>query len=564
MNDIVTSLHGREIGLDATGRLVVRNGIVGVGTAVPNLVPGGTDNAANIQASINALSAAGGGVLTIQGEGPYEVRSTITVADNVVVRGDPVARPTINLVSSTVSTLFSFSGAENSGLENLILNGANAATSAGAFIALASAVDCWVKGCEFVSTPDSTLEGSVRITGTSTGNRIEGNTFTTCLGSAIGLTGSGVSRNLIRDNLVTDAVGFGVVLGDFANTNEISQNRTYSNGIELVGIKESCSRNLIANNYAQGCGDNGISISGFDNVCVGNICYFNDNAGIWIWGSGNVVTGNHCRDNNQIAAQWAGIGISANFGGTGQYNVVTGNVCEDTQAVQTQFNSIRIGGNGYTAWGSGAAVTQSSYRYNGLNLYIATNSGTTGVTAPTHTSGVVSDGAVSWRYVRSFATTVNSVFNQVFGNVTRGGTSAAIVDASTGNGNFIMDANLVSLRNATGNMTLGTPTGSVIFVGVNNADQARFDSNVFRPEVDNAYALGLTNRRFSNIHANAYSAGASGSTVQVVGARRTGWTAATGTATRTTYDTATVTTAQLAERVKALLDDLIAHGLIGT
>jgi hypothetical protein len=31
MNDIVTSLHGREIGLDAQGRLVVRNGIVGYG-----------------------------------------------------------------------------------------------------------------------------------------------------------------------------------------------------------------------------------------------------------------------------------------------------------------------------------------------------------------------------------------------------------------------------------------------------------------------------------------------------------------------------------------------------
>jgi hypothetical protein len=50
---------------------------------------------------------------------------------------------------------------------------------------------------------------------------------------------------------------------------------------------------------------------------------------------------------------------------------------------------------------------------------------------------------------------------------------------------------------------------------------------------------------------------------QVVAARRTGWAAATGTATRTTFATSTVTTAQLAERVKALLDDLIAHGLLG-
>lgn len=50
---------------------------------------------------------------------------------------------------------------------------------------------------------------------------------------------------------------------------------------------------------------------------------------------------------------------------------------------------------------------------------------------------------------------------------------------------------------------------------------------------------------------------------QVVSSRVTGWAAATGTATRTTFATSTVTTAQLAERVKALIDDLVAHGLIG-
>jgi hypothetical protein len=41
----------------------------------------------------------------------------------------------------------------------------------------------------------------------------------------------------------------------------------------------------------------------------------------------------------------------------------------------------------------------------------------------------------------------------------------------------------------------------------------------------------------------------------------TGWVAATGTATRTTFDTATVTLAQLAEHFKALLDDLLARKL---
>lgn len=61
-----------------------------------------------------------------------------------------------------------------------------------------------------------------------------------------------------------------------------------------------------------------------------------------------------------------------------------------------------------------------------------------------------------------------------------------------------------------------------------------------------------------NTYADYYHSG-----TKVVTSRRTGWSAATGTPTRTSFATSTVTTAQLAERVKALIDDLISHGLIG-
>jgi hypothetical protein len=50
---------------------------------------------------------------------------------------------------------------------------------------------------------------------------------------------------------------------------------------------------------------------------------------------------------------------------------------------------------------------------------------------------------------------------------------------------------------------------------------------------------------------------------QILSTRATGWAAATGTATRTTFATASVTLANLAQRVKALIDDLISHGIIG-
>lgn len=50
---------------------------------------------------------------------------------------------------------------------------------------------------------------------------------------------------------------------------------------------------------------------------------------------------------------------------------------------------------------------------------------------------------------------------------------------------------------------------------------------------------------------------------QVLGSRKTGWAAATGTATRTTFATGSVTLPVLAEHVKALIDDFISHGAIG-
>lgn len=50
---------------------------------------------------------------------------------------------------------------------------------------------------------------------------------------------------------------------------------------------------------------------------------------------------------------------------------------------------------------------------------------------------------------------------------------------------------------------------------------------------------------------------------QLLTARQTGWVAPTGTVSRATFDQSTVTLAQLAQRVAALVNDLTTHGLIG-
>lgn len=52
--------------------------------------------------------------------------------------------------------------------------------------------------------------------------------------------------------------------------------------------------------------------------------------------------------------------------------------------------------------------------------------------------------------------------------------------------------------------------------------------------------------------------------VKVVGNRAGGWGTPTGTASRAAFDTGAITAGQLAQRLKALIDDLRAHGLIGS
>lgn len=78
---------------------------------------------------------------------------------------------------------------------------------------------------------------------------------------------------------------------------------------------------------------------------------------------------------------------------------------------------------------------------------------------------------------------------------------------------------------------------------------------------DNTYDLGASgaNRPRTGYFGTSLVVG----TNQVLATRATGWAAATGVATRTTFATGSVTLSQLAEHVKALVDDLTTHGLIG-
>jgi hypothetical protein len=68
-------------------------------------------------------------------------------------------------------------------------------------------------------------------------------------------------------------------------------------------------------------------------------------------------------------------------------------------------------------WVTGTAFAANSYCFNNGNYYKTTLGGTTGATAPTHTTGSVSDGAVTWTYydgsyMTFLADTDSSIFNE--------------------------------------------------------------------------------------------------------------------------------------------------------
>lgn len=67
----------------------------------------------------------------------------------------------------------------------------------------------------------------------------------------------------------------------------------------------------------------------------------------------------------------------------------------------------------YTPWTTGTSYTIGDQAFSGNYKYIATTAGTSGVSAPAHTSGVVSDGGVDWLFVEAF-TNLDNFQNNVY------------------------------------------------------------------------------------------------------------------------------------------------------
>lgn len=382
---------------------------------------GVTNDTAAIQAAIDAASAAGGGTVYIPA-GTFAFADTLTLYDNVHLGGSGVGSTTLSYTSESEGVAFDLTGLTNSSINNLTINGNNTAGSpppdVDGFITMANATACVLRDLEIIEAPGTNL-GSILLSGTATKNSVTDIIARDGNGSAIGLTGSSCQGNHIGNVHVTDYTGFGVRLGSGAHGNLVENVHTTSNGLELVATASGAYSNRIDSCHAQGCGDNGFSISGEGkyNQVVNCTAKYNDGAGCWVWASYSTVTGCTFVGNNQVPNNWPGVGISANYGGTGQNNIISGNVFDDDQATPTQHNNVRIAGNSYTQWASSQTIAAGDYRYYGLNVYQAITSGTSGATPPTHTTGDVTDDVVTWRYINSFSEAAVSINNTVGPNI---------------------------------------------------------------------------------------------------------------------------------------------------
>jgi parallel beta-helix repeat protein len=363
-----------------------------------------TEGAINDQIAFERAFATGRPVMVPYRITPYILTSFVDLATGQEVFG--IGRPTIRATGH--GRIFRMNGVTGARVRGLILDGnKDGVTTRGGPVLMQNATNCVVEDCDILYA-SSTLF----ITSTSTGNAYRRCRFRDGFAGGVGLVGANVSRNTVQDCEFSWTGGFGVGLEQGAHRNLIIGNWCDRNQIELIGLNYSAHHNRIIGNHAEGCGDNGISITGWANVVTGNTSYKNRDHGIFVFGRENTVTGNSCISNGQVhnpefweydpdgaAIRRSGIGIGASSGGTAQNNTICGNLCDDDQDVKTQDYGIRIDASNFSAWAAATSYTTGNIVRHGANVYRATAAGTSGTTAPTHTSGTVVVDGVSWEFV---------------------------------------------------------------------------------------------------------------------------------------------------------------------
>ena len=381
------------------------------------------------------IAAFASGLRLFVPEGNYRVTAAINLPSGAYLHG--AGRDKTRIFLDTASPNVSlFTGASVVGavIRDITIDGGlNGTHTQGNAIALSAASSyCVVENVHIQNSPRE----SILIRDASHHNVVRNCTFDRQGG------GSGhvyfltdCTDNEVVGNHFNDSAGGCIWLSGRILRTKIIGNSCDQSDYELIGVRWDCGYGEIIGNTALLCGDNGISVTGYGFTVTGNTCIGNDFAGIGIYGSRNTVSANVCVDNGVAGGSaHPGILLAANFGGLAADNLVAGNDIQRIAGASTdQYYGIRVSSTAYTAWGTGVAVSVDTFRTNANKLYVSTTAGTTGATAPTHTSGTASDGGVTWLYVGTFQNTnarpagnrigLNKILNHAGGNIQRFGAS---------------------------------------------------------------------------------------------------------------------------------------------
>ncbi|WP_156150624.1 hypothetical protein [Hyphomicrobium sp. 99] len=120
------------------------------------------------------------------------------------------------------------------------------------------------------------------------------------------------------------------------------------------------------------------------------------------------------------------------------------------------------------------------------------------------------------------------------------------------------------IRGVASSVSSSTPQGQLalaLSVGGTVTDKIFLSDVALFPSSSGGAALGISTLPFSSLY---LLTSLLVNNVKVVGARDTGWSAWTGTGSKASKDVSTATTAECAAAIKAIIDALTTHGLIGT
>jgi hypothetical protein len=423
---------------------------------------GTTDDTAAIQAAITAVSAAGGGVITLPGI--FKISATINLADNVVLRGFGYATGIYWSAVSAVAAL-NASGKSNFGIENMRIYGNSTAAANGSYlVAITDAShNAWVSGCFIDTCYIGIFVGNV-----STSSSYAVNIFNNTINN-IGLNGIGVNcfgtDIAIYDNLIY-------------NCGIIASGANVGGGIEYRGATQGrISDNIIRDcQYSTAGTCDGIRIEYATEGATQQVSYVSVNGNVISNVSGFGIRGQYILNcsitgNTLIGAATCSDGITL--------------LGDNTTGKSSNNNSIT--GNSIVGWASNASVNISGASATFcVGNVVSGNSMKTGNNGVSITNG--NDNLVTGNNLQGFSglglVQYSGTGNAIIGNVIANGTASGLL--ISGGTKTVVTGNDVRANSSAGIIVNSGATYTVI-----NSNTSR-DNGTNQYQISDATTVQLT------------------------------------------------------------------------